>query len=188
MDDSRSASGAEPLVWGRGPRILEMFLEPTCPFSAKAFGKIDDLIGLAGEDRITVKVRFVSQPWHMFSGLIVRAILAASTSANGREDARAVMAAIFANRDDFEFEDHRTGANLDSTPNDILARIRDVSGVDVSEAFQISALQTDVKWHAKYARQNGVHVSPSFQIDGLLANQLSSGDTVEEWAAAMGLG
>ena len=46
MDDSRSASGAEPLVWGRGPRILEMFLEPTCPFSAKAFGKIDDLIAL----------------------------------------------------------------------------------------------------------------------------------------------
>ena len=35
---------ADPLVWGHGPRVFEMFLEPTCPFSAKAFGKLDDLL------------------------------------------------------------------------------------------------------------------------------------------------
>ncbi|WP_305988180.1 thioredoxin domain-containing protein [Roseibium sp. MMSF_3544] len=187
MDDSRSASGADPLVWGSGPKVVEMFLEPTCPFSARAFGKIDDLIALVGADRITVKIRFVSQPWHMFSGVIVRAILAASTSKKGKEDARTVMAAIYANRDEFEFEDHRAGPNLDSTPTDILERIKTLSGVDVAEAFQISALQADVKWHTKYVRQNGVHVSPSFQVDGLIANQMSSGDTVEEWANAIGL-
>ena len=34
----------EPFVWGHGERILEMFLEPTCPYSAKAFGKIDELV------------------------------------------------------------------------------------------------------------------------------------------------
>jgi len=45
---------ADPLVWGNGPRVLEMFLEPTCPFSVKALGKLDDLLGEAGEDRITV--------------------------------------------------------------------------------------------------------------------------------------
>ena len=38
---------ADPLVWGSGPRVLEMFLEPTCPFSVKAFGKLDDLLGQA---------------------------------------------------------------------------------------------------------------------------------------------
>jgi hypothetical protein len=32
---------ADPLVWGHGPRIFEMFLEPTCPFSVTAFGKLD---------------------------------------------------------------------------------------------------------------------------------------------------
>ena len=47
---------ADPLVWGHGPRIFEMFLEPTCPFSVKAFGKLDDLLDQAGEEHITIKV------------------------------------------------------------------------------------------------------------------------------------
>jgi len=36
------------------PRVFEMFLEPTCPFSVRAFGKLEDLLDKAGEDRITV--------------------------------------------------------------------------------------------------------------------------------------
>jgi hypothetical protein len=74
---------AEPLAWGRGPRVFEMFLEPTCPFSVKAFGKLDDTLKLSGDDRITVKIRLQSQPWHMYSGVIVRCILAASTLQGG---------------------------------------------------------------------------------------------------------
>lgn len=54
---------ADPLAWGHGPRVLEAFLEPTCPFSVKAFGKLDELLAQAGEDRITVKLRLQSQPW-----------------------------------------------------------------------------------------------------------------------------
>ena len=34
---------AQPLVWGHGPRTFEVFLEPTCPFSVRAFNKLDDL-------------------------------------------------------------------------------------------------------------------------------------------------
>src|SRR6516162_1612009 len=59
---------ADPLVWGHGPRIFEVFLEPTCPFSVKAFAKLEDLLDQAGEDRITIKVRLQSQPWPMYSG------------------------------------------------------------------------------------------------------------------------
>ncbi|HET6306680.1 MAG TPA: thioredoxin, partial [Rhodopila sp.] len=59
---------ADALSWGHGPKVFEMFLEPTCPFSVRAFGKIDETLALAGEDRITVKVRLQSQPWHMYSG------------------------------------------------------------------------------------------------------------------------
>jgi hypothetical protein len=39
-----------------------MFLEPTCPFSNRALGKIKDLLATAGEDKITVKIRLHSQP------------------------------------------------------------------------------------------------------------------------------
>jgi protein-disulfide isomerase len=56
-----------------------VFLEPTCPFSIRAFGKLEDLLDKAGEDRITIKVRPQSQPRHMYSG--VRCILAALSAA-----------------------------------------------------------------------------------------------------------
>jgi hypothetical protein len=70
---------ADPLVWGHGSRMFGVFLEPTCPFSVKVFGKLGDLLDQAGEDRITVKLHLQSQPWHMYSGVMVRSILAAST-------------------------------------------------------------------------------------------------------------
>jgi len=56
---------ADPLTWGKGPRQFEMFLEPTCPYSARAFGKMDELLAAAGPDNITVNIRLQSQPWHM---------------------------------------------------------------------------------------------------------------------------
>ena len=51
---------ADPLVWGHGPTVFEVFLEPTCPFSVKAFGKLGDLFDQLGEDRITIKIRLQS--------------------------------------------------------------------------------------------------------------------------------
>jgi hypothetical protein len=166
---------ADPLVWGHGPRVFEAFLEPTCPFSVRAFGKLDDLLGLAGEDRITIKLRLQSQPWHMYSGVIVRCILAASTLAGGKATAKSVMAAVAAHREEFEFERHCRGPNMDATPSDIIARIEGYSGVKLAEAFAIPDLDREIKWHCRYARQNGIHVSPTFMIDGLVQASMSSG-------------
>src|SRR5437660_8690910 len=110
---------ADPLVWGHGSRVFEVFLEPTCPFSIRAFGKLEDLLDKAGEDHITVKVRLHSQPWHMYWGVIVRCILAASTLEGGKTAAKSVMAAVAHRREEFEFR-HCGGPNLDATPNDII--------------------------------------------------------------------
>ena len=176
---------ADPLVWGHGPRVFEAFLEPTCPFSVKAFGKLDDLLAQAGEDRITLKLRLQSQPWHMYSGVIVRCILGASTLERGKEAAKAVMAAVAAHREEFEFERHCRGPNMDATPNDIIKRIERYSGVELAAAFAIPDLDREVKWHCKYARQNGIHVSPTFMIDGLVQADMSSGDAVADWVARL---
>ena len=178
----------DPLVWGHGARVFEVFLEPTCPYSVRAFGKLDDLLAAAGEDQLTVKIRLQSQPWHMFSGVIVRCILAASTLPEGKAAAKMVMAAVAAHREEFEFERHAGGANMDATPNDIIARIESYSGVRVAEAFGIPDLDRAVKWHCKYARQNGIHMSPTFMIDGLVDADLSSGDTVQSWLAKVSNG
>ena len=67
------------------PCAFEVFLQPTCPFSVRAFGKLEDLLDKAGEDRITVpRVRLQSQPWHVYPGVIARCILAASTLEGGK--------------------------------------------------------------------------------------------------------
>ncbi len=181
----QTAWRADPLAWGHGPRVFEAFLEPTCPFSVKAFGKFDDLLAQAGTDRITLKIRLQSQPWHMYSGVIVRCILAASTLPGGKDNAKAVMAAVAANREAFEFERHCRGPNLDATPRDIIARIESLSGIAVAEAFAIPDLDREVKWHCRYAWQNGIHVSPTFMIDGLVQPDMGSGDAVSDWAARL---
>ncbi|HEX4368300.1 MAG TPA: thioredoxin [Rhodopila sp.] len=176
---------ADPLVWGHGPHIFEAFLEPTCPYSVRAFNKLDDLLAHAGEDRITVKIRLQSQPWHMYSGVIVRCILAASTLPTGKAAAKSVMAAVAAHREEFEFARHASGPNMDATPNDIIARIESYSGLKLAEAFAIPDLDREIKFHCKYARQNGIHVSPTFMIDGLVQPDISSGDRVADWAARL---
>ena len=181
----KSTWRTDPLVWGRGPRVLEVFLEPTCPFSVRAFGKLEDLLDQAGEDRITGKLRLQSQPWHMYSGVIVRCILAASTLEGGKTAAKSVMAAVAAHRPEFEFDRHCSGPNLDATPNDIIRRIERYSGVKLAEAFAIPDLDREVKWHCKYARQNGIHVSPTLMIDGLVQADMSSGDAVADWVARL---
>ncbi len=180
-----SAWRADPLAWGRGPRVFEMFLEPTCPFSARAFGKIDETLGTAGEDRITLKIRLQSQPWHLYSGVVTRCVIAASTLPEGKAAARRVLAAVAEHRDEFEFEKHAGGANMDATPREIIARLEGYSSVKLAEAFAIPDLDREVKWHCKYARQNGVHVSPTFMIDGLIQPDMGSGDPVSAWVAKL---
>ncbi|MEP1209568.1 MAG: thioredoxin [Rhizobiaceae bacterium] len=181
MTASNNSWSADPLVWGQGANSFEIFLEPTCPFSARAFAKLDGLLELVGPEQLTIRIWLQSQPWHLFSGIICRAIVAASTGPDGRQAARQVMAAIFEQREAFEFEEHRTGRNLDVSPNQLIARIEEVSGVEVAEGFQISGLEKVVKQHTRYARQNGIHESPTFVINGLVNPSVSSGDSIEQW-------
>src|SRR6266481_2439382 len=110
---------ADPLEWGSGPRAFEVFLEPTCPFSVRAFGKLDALLGEAGPDRITIKLRLQSQPWHMYSGVVTRCVLAASTLGAGKEAAKAALGAVAAHREEVEFERHAGGPNMKGTRDDI---------------------------------------------------------------------
>jgi hypothetical protein len=130
-------------------------------------------------------VRLLSQPWHLFSGIVVRCVLAASTLPEGRDAAKAVIEAVGRHRTEFEFEAHCRGPNLETTPNQIIARIETYSGIALAAAFATPDLDREMKWHSKYARQNGIHFSPTFMIDGLILAEMSSGDPVAEWAARL---
>ena len=79
---------------GHGPTELEIFLEPTCPFSRRAFEKLEALLEGIGEDSSTIRIRFVPQPWHLFSGVVTCTILAASATEGGKDAALKAMAGI----------------------------------------------------------------------------------------------
>jgi hypothetical protein len=170
------------LTFGHGPTELEAFLEPTCPYSKRAFAKFPALVEAAGPDRLTVRIRFLSQPWHLYSGVVTRAILAAS-AAGGAEAGLRAMAGVYQDRDAFEFDGHCRGANMDRTPADILRAISALAGQDLTEAFCWKSVDRALRWNVRYGRQIGVHSSPSFAIERMVEPQMSSGQSIEEWLA-----
>ena len=105
------------------------------------------------------------------------------TLPHGREQAHKVMQAVADHREEFEFTDHCSGPNMNATPQQIIERIERYSHVLLGAAFARPELQDVIKWHSKYARQNGIHVSPTFMVNGLVQPDLGSGDDVSVWAA-----
>lgn len=175
------------LAWGYGPRTVDVFLEPTCPFCSLAFGKLKALLELVGEDAITLRIFMHSQPWHTFSPVVVRAILAASATEGGRNAAYLVMEEVFENREEFICIDHCSGPNLDKSPADILSRLEALTGLELRAGYERKEVTDVMKRHARIARQNGVHMSPTFIVDGLINDKISSGDPVSKWKTDLSL-
>ena len=173
-------SALEAFKLGHGETELDVFLEPTCPYSGLTFEKLPALVAAAGENRLTVKIRLISQPWHLFSVAVIRCILAAA-AAEGQEAGLKTLGKVFENREDFVCTDHCSGPNLSRSPADIFDQITSLSGVDFRAAFEQDEITDAIKWHVKYVRQNGVHVSPTFTVNGLVNNGMSSGQSIEEW-------
>ncbi len=71
---------------------------------------------------------------------------------------------------------------MHTTPEQILARLKHYSGVDATVLFDWFGLQNEIKWHCKYACQNGIHVSPTFILNGLVQHDIGSSDSVADWA------
>jgi hypothetical protein len=74
---------------------------------------------------------------------------------------------------------------MDTSPKQIIARLENCCGLKLAEAFAIPTLDREIKWHTKYTRQNGIHVSPTFMIDGMVLADLSSGDKVSDWVSRL---
>jgi hypothetical protein len=185
MIEKASEWRAEPLVWGSGARLFEVFLEPTCPFSTKAFGKLDQTLQGVGADAMTLRIWLLSQPWHLFSGVTTRCVLAASTLPEGKGGAKRVLESVAAHREEFEPVEHCRGPQMAMAPADIIARIEKYADLKLADAFAVPALTNEMKRHAKYARQNGIHVSPTFMIDGLVQADMSSGDEISSWVSRL---
>lgn len=176
----------EKLKIGTGETDLEIFLEPTCPHSKRAFGKLQPLLQAVGENVLSISIRLLSQPWHTHSSVVTRSVLAAFHD-GGMEAGLTAMGRIYDNREEFVAVDHATGPVMDLSPSAVIARISELAGRDLSEAFRQKAVDRALRWHTRYARQNGAHSTPTFAIDGMITNDMSSGQSVEEWQSVLGL-
>ena len=74
---------------------------------------------------------------------------------------------------------------MSATPNEIIARVEAYSGLKLADAFSIPDLDGEIKRHARYSRQSGIHSSPTFMIDGLVQPDISSGDAVSVWVSKL---
>src|SRR5699024_11767225 len=76
----------------------------------------------------------------------------------------------------FQAEDGIRDRNVTGVQTCALPIFERYSHVLLGAAFARPELQDVIKWHSKYARQNGIHVSPTFMVNGLVQPDLGSGD------------
>ena len=170
------------LIWGHGPRDVTFFLEPTCPFSVRASRKLMPFLEHVGEDVLTLQVVLHSQPWHLFSGVLMRCILAAAALPDGRDKAWQTLRAIGDHREEFEFFHHCEGVNMQTTPDELIARLEVYTRLALAKPFHLASVTDAMKAHTRYARENSIHVSPTVMLDGKVDDRFQSGQSIEEWA------
>ncbi|TEB37097.1 hypothetical protein FA13DRAFT_1726232 [Coprinellus micaceus] len=180
------------------PHTLDIFLDYTCPFSAKlALNGIQTVLAhkLSPRGQYAGKVKVIFrpqvQPWHSTSTLTHEAGLAVLRAAP--EKFWEFSIALFKNQADY-FDAptlHLTTAQIrDSlialagtiiTPEQV-EKVKGLLRLGEAHPNAGTAVVDDLKYTIKFSRQNGIHVSPTVLFDGLVANEISSGWGEEEWA------
>ncbi len=190
------------------PHTLEVFLDYVCPYSARMFATLYHAVAPAvradpawaeGRRRRQLQVVFRQQvqPWHPSSTLAHEAALAVLQAAPARfwafsdalfRDQRAYFDVAVAGES--RNQTYRRLARLAaaSVPglgeDDVYARlaIPDKAADDGGGSLNVgNAVTNDLKVLVRIARLLGVHVSPTVIFDGVVAADISSGWTKEQW-------
>ncbi|KAK3382276.1 hypothetical protein B0T24DRAFT_600900 [Lasiosphaeria ovina] len=181
---------------------VEVFLDYVCPFSAKLFNTVYNTLtpALRADPVLSRRVQFVFrqqvQPWHPSSTLAHEAGLAVQRLAPTQF--WAFSAALFAAQKEF-FDVSVVGETRNETYKRLaqLAASSTGGSVEADEVYKLlaipgraaddgslnvgNAVTNDLKVVVKMARLVGVHVSPTVIFDGVVANDISSSWTVEQW-------
>ncbi|CAO3679401.1 unnamed protein product [Umbelopsis vinacea] len=172
---------------------LEVYLDYTCPFSAKIYKKLrkDVVPYLTNEhpDQVQVIFRQQVQPWHPTSTLLHEAALAVERVDKSR----------FWDFSDVLFErqtEYFDEAVYTKSRNEIYGKLADLaSSINVPGDKVLSYLTVktgeaknsgnqvtnDLKLQIKLGRQNGIHVSPTVVFDGLKDDFVSSSWELDQW-------
>ncbi|THG93849.1 hypothetical protein EW026_g7498 [Hermanssonia centrifuga] len=180
------------------PHTLDVFsVDYVCPFSKKLATTLDQvvkpLLAEGGEYAGKAKVIFRNhpQPWHASSTFVHEAGLALVRIAPLKFWAFSL--ALFDHQDDY-FDQPTSKLTPDAIRNKLadLAVNTLVIGEDDRQGFLDLltpsstpnggvAVTDDLKYTIKFGRQNGIHVSPTVLLDGLVANEISSSWDEGKW-------
>jgi len=172
--------------------VLAAWLDYCCPFSAKAFKTITEEVVPAYGDKLTFVMYHCPQPWHPQGTLLHEAAFAVAR-VSGEETFWKFSTALMAEQ--VRFFDINT---IDKSRSQIYAELVELAGTVGADTAAMAPLLTintdggaknggsfvlqDIKFHVKLARQNGIHVTPTTMLNGMVCDT-SSGWSLEEWKA-----
>ncbi|KAI0474632.1 thioredoxin-like protein [Xylaria cf. heliscus] len=190
-----AATGAVPPAL----HTLELFLDYVCPFSARQFNTIYHVVAplIRSNPAWAGSVQFILrqqiQPWHPSSTLAHEAAVAVLQAAPDKY--WAFSDALF--RDQKAYFDVSVVGETRNQTYRRLAVLAASVGVDEAAIYDRlvipdkpaedgglnigNKVTNDIKVLVKTARLVGVHVSPTVIFNGVVANDISSGWTKEQW-------
>eukprot|EP01094_Clydonella_sp_ATCC50884_P007787 TRINITY_DN1702_c0_g1_i2.p1 TRINITY_DN1702_c0_g1~~TRINITY_DN1702_c0_g1_i2.p1 ORF type:complete len:198 (-),score=71.24 TRINITY_DN1702_c0_g1_i2:323-916(-) len=170
------------------PSVLEFYWDFTCPFSARSFEVVRRELApwLEAEhpSRVCILFRHQVQPWHPQGILLHEAALAVERV--DEDKFWPFCEALFAAQE--QFYDEPTENKTRRQIYEELAEIAQSVGVSSEQVLRQLSLVSGgthvtpaLKYFIKVTRQNGVHVSPSVVVDGLVDPAPSSSWSLEQW-------
>lgn len=170
-------------------------MRQVCRFSAKIYKALRTEIIPALNEKYPGKFQFIFrhqiQPWHPSSTLVHEAGIAVSLIAP--EKFWEFSDALFDVSTEYYDEAVYNESRIQTYKR--LAELAEKSvGVKQDEFLKLvevppsevprnggNALQADVKYFVKQSRQNGIHVSPTVVVNGVIDNSIQSSSTLEFW-------
>lgn len=168
---------------------IELYLDLVCPFSARLWSTVIVENNLPNKYKSNIEFifRHQIQPWHIQSTLVHTVIMGVA-----REQPKRLFDAITSlfKRQRELFDEHIEQKSQVEIYEKILSILKEETQIELdlnlfrikqSESNAGNSLTTDVKYHIKYSRKHGVHVSPTVFVDGLEDSDISSQWTLEQW-------
>ncbi|KAK4648028.1 uncharacterized protein QC761_106500 [Podospora bellae-mahoneyi] len=183
---------------------IELFLDYVCPFSAKLFNNLyNNIIPklISPNPSLSSKVDFIIrqqiQPWHPSSTLVHEAALAVLQLTNSPAKFYQFSSTLFAHQKSY-FDISLVNETRNQTYRRLAKLASDtISDLDEEAVYNLlaipsqpgedgalnagNAVTNDVKLITKINRLLGVHVTPTVIFNGVVANEISSGWTEEQW-------
>lgn len=179
---------------GKGPIVIELWLDYICPFSAKIFYEVYDKVIPAAEEKYPGKFQWVfqnqPQPWHGQGTWVHEAGIAVGLIEPSKfwEFSKVLF------KESEDFYDLNT---KDKSRTEIVGKLADLAqqvNVDKEKVADLLTIQSpdgalnggskvtnDLKSFIRVGRQNGIHVTPTVVINGLQDPSISSSWTAEQW-------